>query len=727
MSQPTPENQLHFFDYLRVVWVRWPVILLIFLLVVITTGTITFLLPKQYESQVLIQVQENADFDIFQKGGGKGWDPRFTSTQFEIIQSKEILQPVIDKLGLAEKWAEEYEIFSKEIIYRKLTKMMGLREVRNTTLISITVLSPDKQEAADIANSIAEEYQQARIREQQGWVSRSLATLQEEVEKQRRKTEELRQRASELRVEFQIYDLNPESVEDPMQATERVLMSVEEEVSTARLAAESTRAQFAELSRMSDEQILRSIATLDVQDSTILEILPLYQEAASEEARLLKAGLGENHPNVRALRAKKDTYWDQLTSQVKSLRVALQARVTIEEEMLRNLEGQLGTTRTSQQDARTRAASYNEAKNNYIQAKKVLEEAEIRLWTEMMQRSMPLNPAIIWEKAEVAEVAARPRIWLNMALGIFFGLVLGFGVAFFIEYLDTSVKTMEDIEKFFGLPVLAVVPKGTGVLMDLPHDTPDAEPYRILRTNIEFNRRQANANVMTLVSGGPGEGKSTTLVNLAFTFAQSGMKTLIIDADLRRPRQHSIFNVSNSKGLTDYLSKGVPIEELIKPTKVEGLELVPSGKLPPGAIAMLNSRRFTDLLDVLKTRYDMVLVDAPPILGVSDSSVIARAVDITAIVIQHRRFPRAMLMRVKNAVVNAGGNLLGAILNNVDIRLDQYYEYQTNYYGYYHTPTQAEDGGVAPPIKGKGKPPKPPKPPTVAANTGRSGGGRDEY
>ncbi len=719
MSQPTTENQLHFFDYLRVVWVRWPIILLIFLLVVITTGTITFLLPKQYESRVLIQVQENADFEIFNRGAGKGWDPRFTSTQFEIIQSKEILQPVIDRLELAKRWADKYEIHSKEVVYRKLTKMMSLREVRNTTLISIAVLSPDKQEAADIANAIAEEYQQARIREQQTWVSKSLSTLQDEVEKQRKKTEGLRKKAADLRVQFGINDLNPESVEDPMEASGHVLVSVEEGVSNQRLEAATSRAQYQELSKMSDEQILRSIATLDVQDQTIIEILPLFQEVASEEARLLKAGLGLNHPNVAAIRAKKESYWNQLASQIKSLRVALSARVSIEEEKLKNLEGQLGKSRTDQQDAKTRAASYNEAKNNYIQAKKVLEEAEIRLWTEMMQRSMPMNPAVIWENADIAEVAARPRVWLNMALGIFFGGVLGLGVAFFIEYLDTSVKTMEDIEKYFGLPVLAVIPKGTGVLMDLPHDTPDAEPYRILRTNIEFNRRQANANVMTLVSGGPGEGKSTTLVNLAFTFAQSGMRTLIVDADLRRPRQHAIFGVNNGRGLTDCLSKGIPIEELILNTKVENLHLIPSGKLPPGAIAMLNSRRFTDLLDSLKTQYDMVLVDAPPILGVSDSSVIARAVDITAIVIQHRRFPRAMLMRVKNAVVNAGGNLLGAILNNVDIRLDQYYEYQTNYYGYYHKPTQEETKAAAAASKAK--------PPVATASVGHNGGGRDEY
>jgi capsular exopolysaccharide synthesis family protein len=207
---------------------------------------------------------------------------------------------------------------------------------------------------------------------------------------------------------------------------------------------------------------------------------------------------------------------------------------------------------------------------------------------------------------------------------------------------------------------------------------------------------------------------------LAYTFAQSGFSTLVIDADLRRPSQHKTFGLSNSKGLTDYLSKGVPIDSLIQDTKVDGLKIVPSGKLPPGAIAMLNSRRMTELIAEVREKFDMVLVDAPPILGVSDSSVIVRSVDMTALVIQHRRFPRAMLARVKNAVINAGGNLLGAVLNNVDIRMDQYYQYQTNYYAYH------EDGK---PSSATGRPPKAPTKAKRAAReeliAGRSTGSGD--
>jgi len=718
MSQESKsENtQHHIFDYLRVLSVRWPIVLVIFLLVAISTGVITFLLPKQYLSTALIQVQENSDFEIFQANSGRGFDPQFTTTQFEIIRSKEIILPVIRKLDLERKWQERYDIKSRELVYRKLLSMITLDELRNTNLISISVLSPDRAEAADIANSLAEEYKEARIREQQDWAGKSLDSLKSEVEKQRDKTEAYRKEAADIRVKAKIYDLNPESVEDPMQTNDRLLMNVEEEVSTQKLKTATLKAQYAELEKLTDDQIMRSTSTLSVKDETIQQILPLYQEAASEQARLINSGFGKNHPSVRSQTAKMESYLSQLKSQISSLRTALATSVSIEEATLANLEEKRADSRNEQQESRTRSAAYYEAKNNYIQAKKVLEAAETRFWTEMMQRSMPINPAIIWEKAEVAEFPARPRVWLNLALGIFFGVVLGLGFAFFIEYLDTSVKTMEDIERFFGLPVLAVVPRGVGILMDLPSDAPDAEPYRILRTNIEFNKKNPDAKVITLVSGGAGEGKSTTLVNLAYIFSQTGLKVLVIDADLRRPTQHKIFGVSNSKGLTDYLSKNVPIDELIVPSKVEGLDMVPSGKLPPGAIAMLNSRRMAELITEVKRRYDMVFVDAPPILGVSDTSVIVRAVDLTALVIQHRRFPRSMLLRVKNAVLNAGGNLLGAVLNNVDIRLDQYYQYQTNYYSY-HTDAEKSDR----------KPKSSIAPAVVASEKVSRVGSRDEY
>jgi capsular exopolysaccharide synthesis family protein len=173
------------------------------------------------------------------------------------------------------------------------------------------------------------------------------------------------------------------------------------------------------------------------------------------------------------------------------------------------------------------------------------------------------------------------------------------------------------------------------------------------------------------------------LANLAFICAQGGYSTLIIDGDLRRPVQHELFDLKNEIGLTNYLTTGMKIEDVIMPTEIENLSLIPSGTLPADPVAILNSQRMSDLLAELKLRYDLVLLDSPPVLGVSDASVIASEADHTIIVVQHRRFPRGMLLRVKQGVLAVGGKLLGVVLNNVDLRHDQNYYYYTGYYGYY--------------------------------------------
>lgn len=157
----------------------------------------------------------------------------------------------------------------------------------------------------------------------------------------------------------------------------------------------------------------------------------------------------------------------------------------------------------------------------------------------------------------------------------------------------------------------------------------------------------------------------------------------MVDADLRRPVQHSLFNLDNRVGLTNYLTTEIPLEDVIFPTAVENLSLLPSGILPSDAVGILNSQRMSDLIAELKVRYDIVFLDSPPMLGVSDASVLASEVDSSIIVVQHRRFPRAMLTRVKQAVLGVGGTVLGVVLNNVDLKHDQNYYYYTSYYGYY--------------------------------------------
>ncbi len=710
------DAKLHFLDYWRVIRLRLPIIILAFLLVVVTAGVTTYFMPRQYQSHVIIEVEQNDQkIRIFGDGyQGMGMDPRFATTQFQIIQRKEMLYPVIDSMNLLQKWGETYGIRTREQAYFKLRSMIDVREVRNTNLLQISVESTNPQEASDLANTIAQEYQRKRIDEQQKILSRSLATLEDEVSKQRKKVQEANDEMSRLRTELGITDLNPDSTEDPMLAQQTVLVNQEAMVNEARVRAANMRTKYNEIEKLTGDELMRSLPTLEIQDQTITQVLPQYQEISSELARALQSGLGRRHPTILSLQAKKATYEQQLSGQINSIRRTLAANLEITERSLATMEEELEKARTNQREAKTRGAEYARAKNQYIQAKKVLESAELRLSTETMQRSMPMNPARIWERAEPAAGPSKPKVMLNMLLAVVVGLIVGVGLAFFLEYLDTSVKTMEDVENFLQVPVLAVVPKNISLLLRDPNATADAEAYRILRTNVEFNRQSPDLNTFTFVSGGAGEGKSTTLANLAFTFAQGGYNTVIVDADLRRPTQHRFFDVDNSFGLTDFLTTDIDLDDVIVPTATPNLTIIPSGKLPYDAVGVLNSQRMMDLIAQVKSRFDIAFFDSPPILGVSDASVLVRALDLTVVVVQHRRFPRSMLMRVKQAVQNVGGNILGVILNNVDVRHDQYYEYYTNYYNYYYT---ARHPDAVPAVSGS---PSQKTPPTPALRSRRA-------
>lgn len=695
------EMSLHVLDYWRVIRVRFGIILLAFLLVVITASVVTYFMPNQYQSSVTMEVQaDSAPFRIFQGADNEGFpaaDPRFLTTQFEILQSKEILYPVIEKLELAEAWYPGTPI-PREQVYNQVRGMMALQEVRGTNIIEIRVTSRKPQEAAAIANAIADVYAQRRLEELNTQTIKSLAKLQDEVDLQQKRVDEAFAEVTRIREEEGIVDLNPNSIEEAVDTSVSDVQSSAIKVNETKAEADRLKNQIEQIDKLNDADFMRGLSLLSIPDTIVGARIQSYQAAIVDREALLKSGLGPKHPSILALDTQIRIYTHQAAEQLQSIRKGLVAQLNIAHGNLASMERILQESQKGLNASRNMSARYIDAKNRYIQRKKILEAADMKLTTSKIDRTMPISPTRIWARAEPATGASKPNVRLNIALGIIVGIIVGVGLAFFIEYLDTSVKTLDDVETFLGTPVLAVIPKNIHLLHRESNDTADAEAYRILRTNIEFNRKNAEAKSVTLVSGGPGEGKSTTLANLAIVCAQGGYSVLIIDADLRRPSQHTIFGVSNAIGLSNYLTTDMEIEDVILPTGVENLQMMPSGILPSDAAGILNSRRMADLISLAKSRYDLVLLDSPPILGVSDASVLASEVDVTVIVVQHRRFPRSMLLRVKQAVVNVGGTLLGVVLNNVDLRHDASYQYYTSYNDYYATPARKKKIGARQPV-----------------------------
>lgn len=688
-SHQQNEAALHAVDYWQVVKNRYGIILLTLLMVFMTAAVITYVMPKKFESEAKIQVKPPGQGlsplgSNFNEMAGKV-TPQFFATEFEIIKSRNSLEKVVANLELVNRWD-----IDKEQALRILEDIVSTQNIRGTDLISIRVRHANKVDARDIAEEVADSYKEYRTEIESREAERQLRELNKAVREQEDKVEERRKVLSTIvRTKGIIYKgqdsfYGSTGVDEDMGA--RNALATFHEIEQEKLQLES---QIGSLLKYDSDQLMVYASGLDLPDNIIKTLYPEYLLLKRNLEGLRINGLGAKHPIVLAAVDNLDKMKQQLDEGVVNLRATLSAQLDLATNRLDKVKARKDLTHEEAIKRGLDAQDYVDAKREFETDQELLQTMKLKQIAETISRKIPGESVQVHNRPVISEAPVSPNVTLNLVLGAVVGLIFGVGIAFFLEYIDTSVKTLEDVERYLQVPVLAVVPKDVGILHAHNGISPDAEAYRILRTNIEFNRKNPEDNAITVVSGGAGEGKSTTLVNLAYICAQGGYTTLMIDADLRRPRLHTFFDINNSVGLSNYLTTNLMLEDVILQTPVDNLYFMPSGILPVDAAGILNSRRMSELIQDVKQRFDLVLVDSPPILGVSDASVLASEVDLTMLVVQHRKLPRNMLMRVKQAVENVGGNVIGVVLNNVDVRSDSQYQYYTSYYTYY-APTETQ-------------------------------------
>lgn len=687
-SEQQNEASLHAIDYWQVVKNRYGIILLTLALVFMTASVITYVMPKKYESTARIQIKprgktiETLDGSVSSRM--QMMTPQFFGTEFEIIKSTNSLSRVVDKLDLVNKWE-----INKEQVLQILRGIVKTDNIRGTDLISITVRHERKDDARDIAAEVAKAYKEYRTELEGESLTRGITELKRAVQLQEDKTEEARQNLTTISRTKDLIYYGYRNMQQGGFNEDRIADFAQQRFTELENEKMQLETQIDNLLKYDAEELLLFAAGLDLPDNIIKLLYPQYLQLKREIEGLKASGYGNKHPTIQANQQVLDSMKLQLDEGVVNLRTRLQGQLEIIKESLVKAELKKDKTKKEAIEESIDTQDYETAKRDYEHQQEILDKMKIQLMSAEIDNNITEQTIVVHDYPTLAESPVSPNVALNLALGLVVGVVFGVGIAFFLEYIDTSVKTLEDVERYLQVPVLAVIPKNVGVLYKQNGMSPDAEAYRILRTNIEFNRKNPEDNAITLVSGGAGEGKSTTLVNLAYICAQGGYTTLMIDADLRRPRLHTFFDINNSVGLTNYLTTELMLEDVILQCPVDNLYFMPSGILPADAAGILNSRRMSELIQDVKQRFDLVLVDSPPILGVSDASVLASEVDLTMIVVQHRKLPRNMLIRVKQAVENVGGHVIGVVLNNVDIRSDSQYQYYTSYYTYYApAPTQ---------------------------------------
>jgi non-specific protein-tyrosine kinase len=316
--------------------------------------------------------------------------------------------------------------------------------------------------------------------------------------------------------------------------------------------------------------------------------------------------------------------------------------------------------------------------NTYAQLLLSLQGGDVNALSVVEEASLPYSPI-------------SPNVRMNVLLAAAVGLVLAVGGIFLIEYLDDTIKTAEDVTRTANLPTLGAIARIEGA--DYPDKlvavkqplSPVVEAYRVLRTNLQFSAIDKQLKTLVMTSPGPSEGKSVSLANLAVVMAQSGMRVILVDTDLRRPVQHKIFGLPNRHGFSDAILNPNPgVDEHLQKTGIENLLLLSSGALPPNPAELLGSERMKELIEELKNRADLVLFDSPPALVVTDAAILGTRIDGVILVNDAGRTRTNEARRAAEELRRVNANLLGVVLNRLSMGSGGYYYY---YYYYYQ-----EDG-----------------------------------
>ena len=708
-TQAPQEAKLHFLDYWRIIRIRKTVIIAVFLLVVITATLVTLVLPQYFSSVARIRVErDQTDISgVSSPAGmlGPGYDPYFIQTEFEVIKSDTILSNAITEYNasrpvreddLQHVWGakriEAGKALTTSETIRQLNGALRLSPVRNTSLIEIQIILEDANQAARLANSIAVAYQKHRKEQRTQRTMSGIDALELSWKEQVEEVEKAQKEVEKLRVELKVPDSFVHENAPSVMFSMETLRSFETERIQARAEYVRQATMLKMLKEYSLDQLAQAIPTAapDLQLSSLLE----QRVIAEQKLVSLKTEFGEQYSEVQKASGLVEDLQTKIKERVNGILLGLEARVASLGQGLTNLTQEVESAKQNDIELASKTRPYFDAKRKLDELQGFQRAIRAKMLVEKTDVTLPRNSMVeIVDLATPGLRPVKPNRTLNIVLGIIIGLVVGVGLAFFIEYLDTSVKTIDDVERTLGSPVLGVIPQNVGILLDEGAESPHAEAYRVLRTNLLFSRKDEKLNAIAVVSAGAGEGKSTTVFNLAAVFAQSGQRVIVVDSDLRRPTLHKMVRVTNNIGLTNYLLKQNTLEEVIQTTSLPTLDFMASGKLPSSSLGILSSAQMKDLITELKQHYDYVFFDSPPVMGVSDASILASEVDMTIQVIQYRRYPQPMNIRAKQLIEKVGGNLVGIVLNNINMSQDESYYYYSGYYHEYYSRDEEQEPG----------------------------------
>jgi capsular exopolysaccharide synthesis family protein len=647
---------------------QWHVIALVAVICLLLAGIYLMVARPVYTSEAKLLVQPLGS-QIVNPGGGSSAgqgeiSADFLNTECDVFTSNPVLALA---LGEIHKAGGSQPLHGLSTIRDLKTQLSANVSDKGGQTIDVSFSSTDPQEANRTLTAVVEAYQAFESNHWKAKVKESLDLLEQGKANQRKELQEKTQRMLALaRQNGGEIDTDPDK--SPARAQVR---SLSEALTKARLDTINAKSAYDEAAKaiVGDAAKLQQVAALEKQAAysanpgaqltTIQTELFRYQANLAEAQRQYMP----NHPIVKTIQARID----QLTvACVADAEQWWQASQTKEDA----LQESLAEAQKNAVEAEASAVQYTQLQADIASLKKV-DDIDGRIKDLDLIRGAGATNIIVLDPAELT-AAPSPRKGRTMAIALVLGLIAGLGVACARDWMDDRLRSPEAVQATIGVPVLGAVPAITTAFTaadrgQIVHNDPfseASESYRTLRTALQYGLPQSTKTLL-ITSPAPGDGKSTLVSNLAIALAQANKRVLVIDADFRAPMQHRLFGLKDRRGMATVLGGADTLDQAIQRTEIEGLDLLPCGPIPHNPAEMLNDPAFAEHLNDLADRYDLVLLDSPPVTAVTDARIIAASADATLLVIRPEVSTRRHAEQARDGLRGVGARLIGVAINGV--------------------------------------------------------------
>ena len=671
----------------------------------------TLMATPIYRATSVLQLEKQGTQVVQVEGiqpDGYGWDPDFLQTQYELIKSRSLAERVANELNLDQAaldqlsepgWfgrmlallrpqskaeTEKKNVATAANAAEELRSAAGIvsgglsvEPVRNSRLVRINFDSSSPEFSARVANAVAEGFIAAGMERRFGASSYAKTYLEDQLKLTKAKLEQ-----SERQL---VAFAQKENIVNTGEAGQSLATQNLTQLNAALANAQDQRIRAEARWRQASSGAMPA----DMIGNSNIRVLRQQQAQLQGTYQQKLQTFKPDYPEMQQLKGQIDELQRQIGQETGSVRASVKAEYDAAASQEQMLKGQIASLRDQALDVDGRSIQYNILKRE-VDTNRQLYDGLLQRYKEVgVAGDVRSNNISIIDRAEVPTWRFKPSLTRNLALGLLLGGMLGVLAAFLLEFLDDTIKTPDDVEQKLKLAVLGIIPK-LGPKENIASVAGDprssfSEAYRSVRTALQFATDHGVPRTLLVTSPGSGEGKSTTAMALARNFAHLGKRVLLIEADLRNPSLHRSLGLKGQGvGLSNLLAGGCTLAEATLDTDEPGLKVVLAGPLPPNPAELLSGSKLVSMLTVAAERYDQVILDGPPVLGLADAPILANAADGTLLVVNSAKTKINAAQAALKRLLAARARIVGALLSKYDAKTAGYgYGYGYNYESYY--------------------------------------------